>query len=177
MNRYLRRFGRESVLVVLIVLSGLWSSTLSPYFLDPVNLLNSAQSFVLFSLMAFGLYPIIVQGEIDISLPSTLAVAGVVLAKLSVAGLPLVAGLPIVLVLAAVLGAVNGVLVAWTGLPSLAVTLGTMGAYRGIAYIIAGDEGVTGISHDYLALGSTWIGIVPVAVPLIVVAAVAFAVL
>lgn len=175
--RVLRSYNWELLLVGLIVLATIWSSTLSPYFLDPVNLLNSASFFVIFSLMAFGLFPIVVQGEIDISLASTLAVSSVLLGKLSVAGVPLYLGLPIALAVCAVLGAVNGVLVAWAGLPSLAVTLGTLGAYRGLAYILAGDTGVVGITPEYTALGSTWIGIVPVAVILVLVVAVVFTVL
>jgi rhamnose transport system permease protein len=167
----------EILLVVLIALAVIWSSSLSPYFLDPVNLLNSAQFFVIFALMSFGLFPIVVQGEIDISLASTLAVGSVLLGKLAVAGVPLALGLLITLVVCGLLGAINGVLVAVAGLPSLAVTLGTLGAYRGIAYIMAGDTGVTGIPPEYLSLGSTWVGIVPMSVVLAIAVAVAFAIL
>jgi rhamnose transport system permease protein len=174
MRSFTRRFSWELMLVLLIVMAGFWSSSLSPYFLDPINLLSSAQFFVIFSLMAFGLFPIIVQGEIDISLTSTLAVGSVLFGQLSVAGVPLVVALPVVLGVCAVLGAVNGLLVAYAGLPSLAVTLGTMGAYRGIAYIFAGDAGVTGIAPEYLALGSTWVGIIPLAVLLMLIVAAAF---
>lgn len=174
MTRFARAYRWEMLLVVLIVLAGIWSASLSPYFLDPVNLLSSAQSFVIFSLMAFGLFPIVVHGEIDISLASTLAVGSVMFGQLSVAGVPLAAALPIVLLATGVLGAINGVLVAVAGLPSLAVTLGTLGAYRGLAYIMAGDAGITGIPQEYLALGSTWIGIVPLSVVLVVVVAVLF---
>lgn len=177
MSRVLRSLRWEGMLVLLIVLAFILGSLLSPYFLDTVNLLNSAQYLVMFSLMAFGLFPIIVQGEIDISLASTLAVGSVLLAKLSVAGVPLVLGLPIVIVVCALLGAINGVLVAGAGLPSLAVTLGTMGAYRGLAYVLSGSEGVTGLTPEYTALGSTWIGIVPASLFLIVAAAVVSAVL
>ena len=60
--------------------------------------------------------------------------------------------LPLVMAVCAVLGVVNGVLVAYAGLPSLAVTLGTMGAYRGLAFLMAGDAGVTGITDDYLLI-------------------------
>ena len=175
--RIVRTYGWELLLVALIVLAGIWSSTLSPYFLDPVNMLNSAQFFVIFALMAFGLFPIVVQGEIDISLASTLAVGSVLFGKLSVAGVPLVAALPIVIVVCGLLGVINGVLVAWAGLPSLAVTLGTLGAYRGLAYIFAGDTGVVGITPEYTALAQTWIGIVPLTVLLVVVVAIAFTVL
>jgi rhamnose transport system permease protein len=169
MKNVIRTWGWEGLLVVLIALAAIWSSTLSPYFLDPVNLLNSGQFFVIFSLMAFGLFPIVVQGEIDISLASTLAVGSVMLGKLSVDGVPLALALPLTLMVCAILGAINGLLVAVAGLPSLVVTLGTLGAYRGIAYIIAGDAGVTGIPPEYLTLGSTWVGIVPVSVILVVV--------
>ncbi len=177
MTRFLRSYSWEILLAVLIVLAGMWSSNLSPYFFDPVNLLSSAQFFVIFSLMAFGLFPIVVHGEIDISLASTLAVASVAFGQLAVAGVPLIVALPIVLVLTGLLGAINGVLVAVAGLPSLAVTLGTLGAYRGLAYIFAGEAGITGIPAEYLALGSTWVGIVPIAVLLVPVVAAAFWVL
>ncbi len=171
MKHFIRTWGWEALLIVLVLLAGVWSSFLSPYFLDPVTILNSGQFFVIFSLMAFGLFPIVVQGEIDISLASTLAVGAVMLGKMSVAGIPLAVALPITLVVCAILGAINGVLVAVAGLPSLVVTLGTLGAYRGIAYILAGDAGVTGITPEYTTLGSTWVGIVPVTVILVVVIA------
>lgn len=177
MTPFIRSYSWELLLVVLIISAGIWSSNLSPYFLDPVNLLTSAQFFVIFSLMAFGLFPVVVHGEIDISLASTLAVGSVMFGQLSVAEVPLIAALPIVLIATGLLGAINGVLVAVAGLPSLAVTLGTLGAYRGLAYILAGETGITGISQEYLTLGSTWIGIVPLSVLLVLVIAAAFWVL
>jgi rhamnose transport system permease protein len=72
---------------------------------------------------------------------------------------------------------VNGVLVAYAGLPSLAVTLGTMGAYRGVAYLMAGDAGITGIPPQYTLLGHSWVGRVPATVVLALVVAALFAVL
>lgn len=171
MTRALRSYSAELLLVALIVLAAIWSSQLSPYFLDTTNLMNSAAFFVVFGLMAFGLFPIVVQGEIDISLASTLAVGSVLFAKLSVAGIPVLVAVPLVLGITAVLGAINGVLVAYAGLPSLAVTLGTLGAYRGIAYLLAGDAGVTGLTDDYTFLGMSWVGVVPSTVVLFLISA------
>jgi len=122
--------------------------------------------------MAFGLFPIVVQGEIDISLASTLAVGSVLFAKMSVAGVPVLVAVPLVLGVTALLGAINGLLVAYAGLPSLAVTLGTLGAYRGVAYLLAGDAGVTGITKDYTLIGMSWVGVVPSTVVLFLLAAV-----
>lgn len=177
MSRLIRKFSAELLLVGLIVLAGLWSSQLSPYFLDVNNLMNSAAFFVVFGLMAFGLFPVVVQGEIDISLASTLAVASVLFAKASVAGVPVLAALPLVLAVTAGLGAINGLLVAYAGLPSLAVTLGTLGAYRGIAYLLAGDGGVTGVTDDYTLVGQSWVGVVPSTVVLFLVIALVIGVL
>lgn len=173
MNQWLRSYSWELLLSALIVVAVVWSSTLSPYFLNAINLANSAAFFVIFALMALGQFPVVVQGEIDLSLPSILAVSSVLLGTLGVAGFPLVAALPIVIGAAALLGVVNGLLVARYGLPSLAVTLGTAGAYRGIAYLLAGSSGVTGLPPEYLMMGSLWIGIVPMWV-IVTVAAVAF---
>ena len=177
MRRVAKQYASELLLVVLIVFAAIASSAMSPYFLNSTNLLNSAQFFVIFALMAFGLFPIVVQGEIDISLASTLAVGSVLFAMMSVSGVPLLAALPIVLLITAALGALNGILVGYGGLPSLAVTLGTLGAYRGLAFILAGDAGVVGIPDDYLLFGTTTIGVVPVSLILVLVTALAFALL
>lgn len=177
MMRVVRTYRWELLLIGLVVLAGIWSSSLSPYFLDPITMLDSAQFFVIFAFMAFGLLPVVVQGEIDISLASTLAVGSVMFAHMSGAGVPLALAVVVVLAVTATLGAINGLLVAVAGLPSLAVTLGTLGAYRGLAYILAGDSGLTGITPEYMALAQTWVGIVPLAVLLIPLVAVGFWVL
>lgn len=177
MSRTLRRYGSELLLVALIVVAAIASAAMSPYFLDAANLLNSAQFFVIFALMAFGLFPVVVQGEIDISLASTLAVGSVVYATFAVNGVPLVVALPAVLLATALLGVVNGVLVGYWGLPSLAVTLGTLGAYRGLAYLLAGDAGVVGMPDEYLLFGTAKLGFLPVSVALVLVVAVGLAVL
>lgn len=168
MKRLLKSYQWESTLVVLLVIAVIVGSSISPFFLDATNLAHSAATFVPVALMALGLFPIVVTGEIDISLPSILAVSAVTLAQLSAHGVPFVAGLLISAVLCMLLGAINGLLVAVAGLPSMAVTLGAMGVYRGLAYFIGGDAGVTSIDASYAALGSTWVWWIPV--PLIVFA-------
>jgi rhamnose transport system permease protein len=173
----LRPYASELLLVVLIVLAAIASSAMSPYFLDPTNLLSAAQFFVIFALMAFGLFPIVVQGEIDISLASTLAIGSVLFATLAVSGVPVVAAVALVLAGTAVLGVVNGILVGYAGLPSLAVTLGALGAYRGLAYLLAGDAGVTKIPPEYLLFGATTVGPIPLSLVLVLAVAAGFTVL
>jgi rhamnose transport system permease protein len=71
-----------------------------------------------------------------------LGLSSAVMGQLWLSGVPLPLILPIVLVLGAVLGAVNGLFVAGFGLPSLAVTIGTLALYRGLAYVVLGDRAV-----------------------------------
>lgn len=165
----------ELFIAALVVLAGAWATTLSPYYLDAEQLLFSSRNFVFTGIMALGLTLVILTGEMDLSLGSTLAVCTVLLAKASGAGWPLPLALLGILVVAALLGALNGVLVARLRLPALAVTLGTMGAYRGLAFIIGSEVGYTGFDDAYKWLGAEALGVPPVPVMLLAFAGAAAA--
>lgn len=127
------------------------------------------------ALIALPLTLIVVTGEIDLSVASTVGLSSAVMGKLWFAGLPLETILPIVALLGAVLGAVNGFLVTSVGLPSLAVTIGTLALYRGLAFVVLGDQAVADFPRAWTAwaispIGGT--GIPVVIVPLLVLAAV-----
>lgn len=174
MKHFLRRNQWQEILIGLLIVATFIGSQISPYFLNYLNLANSAITFVPIALMVLGLFPVIVLGEMDISLASILAVCAVTYAKLWQSGYPVGIGIIVTVILAAILGLVNGLLVAVVGLPSMAVTLGTFGAYRGVAYLLAGDAGINGVSGDYTSLGASWVGYIPVAVIVFVVAAIVF---
>ena len=93
--------------------------------------------------MALALTLVIVAAEIDLSVASVLALSSALMASLWNAGLPLELIMPICLVVGALCGAFNGLLVTRLGLPSLAVTIGTLALFRGLAYVVIGDESVT----------------------------------
>lgn len=154
----MRKYSWEILIGLMVVLALIWSSFLSPYYLSVFQLFYSSKNFVVTGIMALGLMFVIVNGEMDLSIPSTMAVCTVTLAKFSEAGLPLAVALPTILAIGAALGLVNGFFVAHLKLPSLAVTLGTMGAYRGIAFIIGSEVGYTGFNATYLWLGGTTVG-------------------
>ena len=98
--------------------------------------------------------------------------------KLSAFGAPILLAIPCVIIACALLGALNGVLVARLALPSLAVTLGTMGAYRGLAFIIGTDMGYTSFDAAYTWLGTAKLfNIVPVSFLLFLLLAVAIGLL
>jgi rhamnose transport system permease protein len=178
-KRYAAKYQWELTLLGLIAAAVVWASMLSPYYLEGDQLLNSSRNFVFTGIMGLGLMVVIVTGEMDLSLPSILAVCTVLLAKSSAAGLPLPVALGGIFLVAAALGALNGFLVARLRLPALAVTLGTMGAYRGLAFIIGSEVGYTGFDDTYKHLGSALLGTaeVPLMLPVFVVVVLLFAVL
>jgi rhamnose transport system permease protein len=147
----------EALLVIAIIAVGAWSTRKSDVFLTRINLLDLTTPYVYIGLMAFGLSLVVIAGEIDISVASTLAVSVVCFAQILQAGvnvwLAMLAGLGV----AAALGCMNGFLVGVLELPSLAVTLGTLAAYRGLAFVIAGSEPFSIFPLNYTKIGGGYI--------------------
>ncbi|WP_251043208.1 ABC transporter permease [Arthrobacter sp. ISL-69] len=94
-------------------------------------------------LLALPMTLIILTGEIDLSVASIAGFTSCVFGVLWSGGLPLETIIPLCLVLGAVSGALNGFLVSVLRLPSLAVTIGTLALYRGLAFVVLGDQAVT----------------------------------
>src|SRR5262245_21198391 len=147
----------ETLLLVAIFGVGVWSTTLSPFFLKRANLLDLLTPYVFIGLMAFGLTFVVIAGEIDISVVSNLAVSVVCFARIFDTGVNVwVAGLA-GLAVATTLGLVNGALVGLLNLPVLAITLGTLAAYGGLAFVVFTSEEFASFPSDYTQLGGGYI--------------------
>jgi len=97
------------------------------------NLLNN---MIVLALAAAGLTLVVLSGELDLSGPGVIAIANVVVATTSADPLGAFGSFAAVLAIGLVVGVLNGVLVAYLGLQSLAVTLGTLIACQGIALLV-----------------------------------------
>jgi rhamnose transport system permease protein len=148
----------ETLLVLLIIGAGIWSWTLSDFFLRRANLLDLETPYVWIGLLAFGLTFVVVAGEIDISVASMMAVSAVCIGEIWQAGVNVWVAALAGLCIATVLGLVNGLLVGLLNLPSLAVTLGTLAAFRGLAYVILGGGSISGLPVDFTNVGGGYIG-------------------
>jgi len=161
----------ETLLVVAIIGVSIWSTSLSPFFLTRINLLDLITPYVFIGLMALGLTFVVIAGEIDISVTAILAVSVVSFAQLLDHGLNVWIAALVGLVVAAALGLVNGALVALVNLPSLAVTLGTLAAFQGLAFVVLSGEGVAEFPQGYLNIGGGYIhNELPVALVVLVAA-------
>jgi len=147
----------ESLLILLILGGGVWSWTPSSFFLKRANLLDLATPYIFIGLLAFGLTFVVVAGEIDISVASTMAVSAVTTAQIWHAGASIWVAALGGLGVAGALGLANGLLVGVLNLPSLAVTLGTLAAYRGLAYVVLGGNARSGFPTSFTNIGGGYI--------------------
>lgn len=128
-------------------------AVISPKFFQAANLRDLLLDNATVLIAAVGMTCVILTREIDISIGSQFAIAGVAAGLLFKQGLPMFAVVPLVLTLGALMGAINGSLVAW-GLPSIVVTLATMTALRqGLRWSTQGED-VLG-----LGAGFQWFGL------------------
>lgn len=133
---------REAPIVGALLVSILAAGFFVENFATERNISFLVLSIAAIALMALPMTLIIITGEIDLSVASSLALTSATMGKLWTLGLPLELIVLICLAQGLALGAVNGVLVTLVGLPSLAVTIGTMALYRGLAYVLLGDSAV-----------------------------------
>ena len=143
----------ETLLVLALVGLGVLGNALSPFFLTPGNFANLVAALMEVAIMALPLTLIIVAGEIDLSVESMAGLSCALVGFLYAAGLPLEIAIPLVLIVGALGGLLNGLLVARAGLPSLVVTLGTLALFRGLALIVLGPRGVSGFPPAFTELG------------------------
>jgi len=139
----------ETLLVGLLVVMAIAGQAISPEFLTADSFTTGSLDLSEVALMALALTLVIVAAEIDLSVASVLALSSALMATLWNSGLPLELIMPICLVAGGVCGAFNGLLVTRLGLPSLAVTIGTLALFRGLAFVVIGDESVTDFPAEW----------------------------
>ncbi|MDA8026784.1 MAG: ABC transporter permease [Actinomycetota bacterium] len=143
----------ESGLGIVLIASLIIGTVASPQFLTSANFFNIGLSVGDIAIMALPLTLIVISGEIDLSVASILGLSSSLLGFLWIHGWPIQLIIPVVLIDGAILGFINGFLVTKLGLPSLAVTIGTLTLYRGIALILLGSNIVSNFPASYTTIG------------------------
>lgn len=166
----------EWLLVVLIVLVVIVNSSLSPYFLNFQNIARTSSDFMEMGLMMLPMVFIIVTGNVDLSVASMLGMTAACLGLLHMNGVNIWLAAAIAMALGALAGLLNGYLITRLKVPALVITLGTYAFYRGIAYVMLGDQAARGYppAFTYLGQGQVPGTPLPVSVVLFAVMAVIF---
>ncbi len=178
-KRLLKKYSIAFVLLAMIIAI----SIIEPKFMAVENILNVLVQSSIFGIMALGLTFIIISKGIDLSAGSIVAFAGVIAASLgqiadatqkffpNMGELPVIIPIIAAMGVGALLGAVNGGFIAFTGIPAFIATLGMTTIARGATLMYTGGKPVTQLIPSFTALGGK-IGILPV--PIIIYAIVAF---
>ncbi len=155
-----RLFGMLIALAVIWIVFNIWSDGT---FLTPRNLWNLSVQTAVVGIMATGMVMVIVTRNIDLSVGSMLAVIGMFMALLQAEWLPqwfgfdqpytwlitLAAGIA----LGAAIGAFQGSIVAYLGVPAFIVTLGGLLVWRGVAWWMASGRTIAPMDTNFQLLG------------------------
>ena len=147
----------ETLLLAVAIGIFVANSIASPYFLDAWNLSDATFNFTEKAMIAFAMALLIIAGEIDLSVASIIALASTAMGAAAQIG----AETPILVLVGLgtglICGAFNGVLVTRLGLPSIVVTIGTMSLFRGISYIVLGDQAYRTYPSDFAFFGQGYV--------------------
>ncbi|TFL16215.1 ABC transporter permease [Jannaschia formosa] len=159
--------GRAFFALIAIVIT---FAILSPNYLSVANFLTMTSQVAIFGLLATGMLLVILSGGIDLSVGSTLALCGVfagfLMQGVELTGLGVILYLPVwavvvcTLAMGALVGVVNGILVAFLKVPAFVATLGTLYVARGVALLMTNGLTFNNLSGDP-SLGNTgfeWLG-------------------
>lgn len=148
----------EVTLLFIFFIIIIINSNLSPYFLDYTNLMNTTFNFMEKAIIALPMIFVIICGDIDISVASIIALSSVFMGMASHAGVNTFGLVAIGLFAGLVAGFLNGFVITKFGIPAIAVTLGSMSLFRGIAYVILGDKAFTKYPSSFAYFGQGYIG-------------------
>ena len=141
---------------IAVIVASIALSFATDAFATSKNLYNITRNVTFVAIIALGMTLVIITGGIDLSVGSVLCLCSMVLAVVMHAGYSIEVGIAASVLTALVVGAVNGVLIAYIGLPPFVVTLGMLSIARSLAMVASGNTVVFefGPDHDtLLALG------------------------
>ena len=169
---------REMAIIGLLVAVIIVASAVVPRFGTTVTLGFLLLDVTPILLIALPMTLVIITGEIDLSVASMVGLSCVIFGVLHQAGLSIPIAALFALVVGAIGGTINGLLVTAVGLPSLAVTIGTLALYRGLAVGILGTTAVTDFPRYWTQLAKDRMGEtgIPIVMILVAILAVIFAV-
>ncbi len=133
---------------------------MNPIFLSAPNLLDLVRNSITTGLFALGVLIALLSGGIDVSFTAIAAVAMYGTVKLFVQLNP---NAPLILIflvgatIGALLGTINGILIAFFRLPTLIVTLGTLGLFRGFLLTFLGTRHIVDLPNSMIDLSRTYL--------------------
>jgi len=153
-NRLLRW---ETLLLVFVALAFFANTQLSPYFLDLWSLSDATFNFTEKAIIALPMALLIIARDIDLSVASTIALSSVAMGAANSAGIDPAGMVAIGAGVGLLAGLFNGYIITRFDIPAIVVTIGTMSLFRGIAYIVLGDQAYRGYPASFAYFGQGYV--------------------
>ena len=141
-------------------------SLASDVFATQQNLFNVTRNFAFVAIIAIGMTAVIITGGIDLSVGAVLVLSGMVIGMTMNAGMSIWLAIPLALGASLLVGALNGVMIAYVGVPPFVVTLGMLSIARSLAMVLSDNRMVYEFGPDQAQLLTLGGGFVGVALPL-----------
>ena len=170
-------FQWEWMLVALLLLVHILNGIASPYYFSVDTFLSTPMSFLDQAFIVFPMMLVLISGNgnIDISVGSTVALSSVIMGVSYNHGIPMGASIFICFFIATLCGFINGcILVKFPELPAMIVTLSTMILYRGIAYIVLQNQAAGKFPSWFDYFGWGYVGPIPFIFLMFIVCAVIY---
>lgn len=159
--------GRDAVMIYILIVFLLYAMITIPRFASPVTTGFLILDVIPTLLIAMPMTLIIITGEIDLSVASIAGLSSATLGMMWAGGSNIWLSMAVALVVGLLAGIINGVLIAFVGLPSLAVTIGTLALFRGLALVVIGDNAVANFPKEITAFASAKLGATGIPIMLI----------
>jgi len=158
--------------IIGLILIIAYFSIMRTKFLTMDNMVNMFRQMTINGMLAIGMTFVVLTGGIDLSVGSIVGASGMFSALIArtETGCPWYLAVLVGLGIGLLLGAVNGIAVAYLKIPAFIATLAMLSIARGITYMATDAKPVPGLSETFLKIGSGNIGIIPI--PVIVLAVV-----
>ena len=150
-------FSWQSLLLLVAVMIFIVNCFATPYFLSPWSLSDATFNFTEKALIALAMALVIISGEIDLSVAAIIAFASTMMGLALQFGVGTPGLVAVGILTGLICGAFNGVLVTGLGLPSIVVTIGTMSFFRGLSFIVLGDQAYKGYPTSFAFFGQGYV--------------------
>lgn len=173
---FLQRLGVQniSLLIALMALLVIFGALRPEVFFIPRNLINIGLAITILGILAMAQTVVIVSGGLDISVGSIVGLSTMVLAVTVQATGSVAAGIVAGLAAGLVTGVVNGLIIVYGPVNAVIATLGTMSAFRGLAYLINNGNSIPIVGDSLRQLGTGTLLGLPFAIWLLIAVMAAF---
>ncbi len=144
---------RDLILLAAWIVIVIVFSVLSPYFLTARNFMNIGLAITVYGIAAVGATIVLISGGIDLTVGSVIGLAVIAVGAMLTVGTPLAIAVLGTLLVGALVGLINGVLIVQGRINPLIATLGMMSIIRGFAYIYSGGVSHAIVSEEFGFLG------------------------